>query len=124
MVDGILPYVIMNYNKRKVDMYKLKARKSRSVNPFTIKKGFYITEMNFGYVPGDGYELISDSDIAGPFNTLERARAVFVAIMKSEADYMMPHNYSIKGPQRLIDSVGGNGQYESPWYSIKEKESY
>jgi len=95
-------------------MYKLKARKSRSVNPFTIKKGFYITELNMGFVPGDGYELISDSDIAGPFNTLERARAVFEAIMKSESDYMMPHNYSIKGPTH-----SPNG-YETPWYHFEK----
>ena len=54
-------------------MYKEKARKKKDVNPFMIKKGFYITEMNMGHVPGDGYELISTSDVAGPFKTLDRA---------------------------------------------------
>ena len=46
-------------------MYKEKARKGRSVNPFMIKKGFYISYLNMGI---DGLE--SDSDIAGPFKTL------------------------------------------------------
>ena len=33
-------------------MYKERVRK-RDINPFAIKKGFYITEMNMGYLPGD-----------------------------------------------------------------------
>ena len=57
-------------------MYKERVRK-RDINPFAIKKGFYITEMNMGYLPGDGYELISTSEIAGPFKTLDRAREIF-----------------------------------------------
>ena len=61
-------------------MYKERARK-RDVNPFAIKKGFYITELNMGHVPGDGYELISTSEIAGPFKTLDRAREVFKKII-------------------------------------------
>ena len=30
-----------------------------------------------GFMPNDGYKLISTTDIAGPYKTLERAREVF-----------------------------------------------
>lgn len=61
-------------------MYKERARK-KDVNPFALKKGFHIVELHMGDVPGDGYELTSTSDIAGPFKSLERAREVFKKII-------------------------------------------
>jgi hypothetical protein len=89
-------------------MYKEKARTRKSVNPFTIKKGFYISELHFGY---DGLE--SDSDLAGPFKTLDRARAVFKKIV-NESNLRSDYNHSIKGPTH-----SPNG-YETPWYHFEK----
>lgn len=100
-----------------VDMYKEKARKKKDVNPFMIKKGFYITEMNMGHVPGDGYELISTSDVAGPFKTLDRARKIFKKIV-CEVDYRNHWDFGIVGPKHRPSG------YETPWYSFKEREDY
>ena len=98
--------------KQGVEMYKEKARKGRSVNPFMIKKGFYISYLNMGI---DGLE--SDSDIAGPFKTLERARAIFKQIVTEDAyrnKAQIVHNYAIKGPTH-----NPNG-YETPWYHFEK----
>ena len=98
-------------------MYKEKARKGNSQNPWMIKKGFYITELNMGFVPGDGYELISDSDIAGPFKTLERARAIFKKIVTDDAyrnKAQIVQDYAIKGPTHSPDG------YETPWYHFEK----
>jgi|TARA_B100001741_G_C16120262_1_gene399644 hypothetical protein len=100
-----------------VDMYKEKARKKKDVNPFTIKKGYYITELNMGDIPGDGYELISTSDIAGPFKTLDRAREIFKKIVCGDK-FRNHWDFGIVGPEHRP-----NG-YPTPWYSFKEREDY
>ena len=56
---------------------KTEKRYKQSPNPYLCKSGFYITELNMGMMPNDGYKLISTDDLAGPFKTLERAREVF-----------------------------------------------
>tara|TARA_R100001015_G_C4605328_1_gene160342 strand:- start:992 stop:1300 length:309 start_codon:yes stop_codon:yes gene_type:complete len=97
-----------------VEMYKEKIRKRKDVNPFAIKKGFYITEMNMGMVPGDGYELISTSDIAGPFKTLDRARAVFKKIVCGNK-WRNHWDFGICGPEHRP-----NG-YPTSWYPLQER---
>ena len=99
-------------------MYKETIRKRNSVNPFTIKKGFYISEWNMGI---DGLE--SDSDIAGPFKTLERARAVFKKIV-TEDDYrnkaQIVHNYAIKGPTHTPKNASMFHSPTTPWYHFEK----
>ena len=94
-------------------MYKERARK-RDINPFAIKKGFYITELNMGHLPGDGYELISTSELAGPFKTLDRAREIFKKIV-CENKWRNHWDFDICGPAHRP-----NG-YETPWYGFKER---
>ena len=43
------------------------------INPYLVKKGFYVSSMYWGDVPGDGFELISSDVVAGPFKTAKRA---------------------------------------------------
>ena len=84
-----------------------------SPNPYLCKSGFYITELNMGYVPGDGYELISTTDLAGPFKTLERARKVFKEkVIKDE--FLNEWDFSIRGPEDKTGSI---------WYAGKERPS-
>ena len=94
-------------------MYKERTRK-RDINPFAIKKGFYITEMNMGHLPGDGYELISTSELAGPFKTLDRARAVFRKIV-CENKWRNHWDFDICGPEHRPHG------YPTPWYGFKER---
>ena len=98
---------------KELKMYKERPRK-RDVNPFAIKKGFYITELNMGMVPGDGYELISTSEIAGPFKTLDRAREVFKKIICGDEN-RNHWDFDICGPTHRP-----NG-YPTPWYGFKEQ---
>ena len=42
------------------------------INPYLVKKGFYVSSMYWGDVPGDGFKLISSDVVAGPFKTAER----------------------------------------------------
>ena len=77
------------------------------------KKEFYITELNMGMVPGDGYELISTSDHAGPF-TLVKARRILEGMFKNPGAFINPYNYAIKGPTH-----NPNG-YETPWYHFEK----
>ena len=90
-----------------------KTRHKQSPNPYLCKSGFYITELNMGYVPGDGYELISTTDLAGPFKTLQRAREVFkIKVIKDE--FLNEWDFSIRGPEDKTGSI---------WYAGKERPS-
>ena len=92
---------------------KTKTKYKGSPNPYLCKSGFYITELNMGYVPGDGYELISTTDLAGPFKTLERAREVF-KIKVSKDEFLNEWDFSIRGPEDKTGSI---------WYAGKERPS-
>ena len=84
-----------------------------SPNPYLCKSGYYVTELNMGYVPGDGYELISTTDLAGPFKSLERARKVFKEkVIKDE--FLNEWDFSIRGPEDKTGSI---------WYAGKERPS-
>ena len=90
-----------------------KTKYKQSPNPYLCKSGFYITELNMGYVPGDGYELISTTDLAGPFKTLKRAREVFkIKVIKDE--FLNEWDFSIRGPEDKTGSI---------WYAGKERPS-
>ena len=52
-------------------------KKSKYEDMPHLEKDYYITEMHMGDIPGDGYELISTTDYAGPYKTLEKARKMF-----------------------------------------------
>ena len=94
-----------------VEMIKTETRYKRSPNPYLCKSGFYITELNMGFMPNDGYKLISTTDIAGPYKTLERAREVFKEKVINDP-YLNDHEFDIRGP---ADSTG------SIWYAGKER---
>ena len=92
---------------------KTEKRHKESPNPYLCKSGYYVTEMNMGYVPGDGYELISTTDLAGPYKTLERAREVFKEkVIKDE--FLNEWDFSIRGPEDKTGSI---------WYAGKERPS-
>tara|TARA_B100000886_G_C20372344_1_gene470177 strand:- start:16 stop:288 length:273 start_codon:yes stop_codon:yes gene_type:complete len=81
--------------------------KHNKINPFLVKKGFYISSMYFGHIPGDGYELISTDVVRGPFKTAERA---FEILEKDYAD-ATPMEYGVHGPEHRP-----NG-YPTVWYN-------
>ena len=90
-----------------------KTKYKQSPNPYLCKSGFYITELNMGYVPGDGYELISTTDLAGPFKTLKRAREVFkIKVIKDK--FLNEWDFQIRGPKDTTGSI---------WYAGKERPS-
>ena len=91
---------------------KTEKRFKESPNPYLCKSGFYITELNMGFMPNDGYKLISTTDIAGPYKTLERAREVFKEKVINDP-YLNDYEFDIRGP---ADSTG------SIWYAGKEKK--
>ena len=90
---------------------KTEKRYKGSPNPFLCKSGFYITELHMDDVPGDGYELTSTTDVAGPFKTLQRAREVFKSQITNDG-FLNDHEYDIRGP---ADSTG------SIWYAGRER---
>ena len=92
---------------------KTETKYKGSPNPYLCKSGYYVTELNMGMVPGDGYELISTTDLAGPFKTLERAREVF-KIKVSKDEFLNEWDFSIRGPEDKTGSI---------WYAGKERPS-
>ena len=90
---------------------KTETKYKGSPNPYLCKSGYYVTELNMGMVPGDGYELISTTDLAGPFKTLERAREVF-KIKVSKDEFLNEWDFSIRGPEDKTGSI---------WYAGKER---
>ena len=88
-----------------------KKRYKGTPNPFLCKTGFYITELNMGFLPGDGYKLISTTDLAGPFKTLQRAREVFkIKVIKDPC--LNDYEFDIRGPADTTGSI---------WYSGRER---
>lgn len=78
----------------------------KNINPYMIKKGFYISEMHFGQLPGDGYKLLDSTVVRGPFKTAERAFEIF------EKDYgKHTMEYGVHGPEH-----SPNG-YPTIWYT-------
>ena len=92
---------------------KTEKRYKGTPNPFLCKSGFYVTELNMGYVEGDGYELISTTDLAGPFKTLQRARQVFKDKVINDP-YLNDYEFDIRGPADITGSI---------WYAGKERPS-
>jgi len=90
---------------------KTEKRYKGSPNPFLCKSGFYITELHMGDVPGDGYELMSTTDLAGPFKTLQRAREVFKSKV-IEDEFLNDWDFDIRGPKDITGSI---------WYAGKER---
>ena len=81
------------------------------------KKEFYITEL---YMGDDGLE--DTTDYGGPF-TLSKCRRVLERMFKNPGAMVNPYSFSIRGPEREVEAVGGTHNYKSPWYSNKEKDS-
>ena len=86
-------------------------------NPYLCKSGFYITEMNMGTIPGDGYKLISTEDIAGPFKDLQRAQKVYRRILHGN---IQPH-FGIRGPGHTDSSRFGISDVSTIWYPTHER---
>ena len=92
---------------------KTEKRYKGTPNPYLCKSGYYVTELNMGYVPGDGYELISTTDLAGPFKSLIRAREVFKEKVIKDP-YLNDWDFDIRGPADITGSI---------WYAGKERPS-
>ena len=88
-----------------------KTRYKGTPNPFLCKSGFYITELHMDDVPGDGYELTSTTDLAGPFKSLQRARQVFKDKVINDP-YLNDYEFDIRGPADTTGSI---------WYSGRER---
>ena len=65
----------------------MKEKIKKEDNYFLEKKYFYISELHFNDIPGDGYKLTSISDYKGPFQTLEKAQNSF---KKNKTNYNRP----------------------------------
>ena len=92
---------------------KTEKRYKGTPNPYLCKSGYYVTELNMGYVEGDGYELISTTDLAGPFKSLIRAREVFKEKVIKDP-YLNDWDFDIRGPADITGSI---------WYAGKERPS-
>ena len=92
---------------------KTETKYKGSPNPYLCKSGYYVTEMYMGMVPGDGYKLISTTDLAGPYKTLERAREVFKEKVIND-EFLNEWDFSIRGPEDKTGSI---------WYAGKERPS-
>ena len=80
------------------------------------KKEFYVTELHMG---DDGLE--STTDYGGPF-TLSKCRRVLERMFKNPGAMVNPYSFSIRGPVREVEAVGGDHTYKSPWYPNKDKK--
>ena len=89
---------------------KTETRYKGSPNPYFCKSGYYVTELNMGMMPNDGYKLISTTDLAGPFKSLERAREVFKEKVINDP-YLNDYEFDIRGPADTTGSI---------WYSGRE----
>jgi hypothetical protein len=78
------------------------------------KKQFYITELKMG---DDGLEFTVD--YGGPF-TLSKCRRVLERMFKNPGNMINPYSFSIRGPERKVESVCGTHNYKSPWYGTKD----
>jgi hypothetical protein len=90
---------------------KTEKRYKAEPNPYLCKSGYYVTELNMGMMPEEGYKLISTTDLAGPFKTLERARKVFKEKVIKDP-FLNEWDFDIRGP---ADSTG------SIWYAGRER---
>jgi len=81
------------------------------------KKEFYITELKMGEDGLEDYTIYG-----GPF-TLLKARRILERMFKIPGAMVNPYSFSIRGPEREVEAVGGDHTYKSPWYSDKEKDS-
>ena len=90
---------------------KIEKRYKQSPNPYLCKSGYYVTELNMGTMPEEGYKLISTTDLAGPFKSLERAREVFKEkVIKDE--FLNEWDFDIRGPKDRTGSI---------WYAGKAR---
>ena len=78
------------------------------------KKEYYITEMEIGE---DGLE--DTTDYGGPF-TLSKCRRVLERMFKNPGAMVNPYSFSIRGPEREVEAVGGDHTYKSPWYGTRD----
>ena len=90
---------------------RIEKRYKGTPNPYLCKSGYYVTELNMGTMPEEGYKLISTTDLAGPFKTLERARKVFKEKVIKDP-FLNEWDFDIRGP---ADSTG------SIWYAGRER---
>ena len=90
---------------------RIEKRYKGTPNPYLCKSGYYVTELNMGTMPEEGYKLISTTDLAGPFKTLERARKVFKEKVIKDP-FLIEWDFDIRGP---ADSTG------SIWYAGRER---
>ena len=78
------------------------------INPYLVKKGFYVSSMYWGDLPGDGFKLISSDVVAGPFKTAERAHEIMEKKFNSN-----PMEYAVHGPAK---TPNGDIWYNKNYY--------
>jgi hypothetical protein len=78
------------------------------INPYLVKKGFYVSSMNWGDIPGDGFELISSDVVAGPFKTAKRAHEILESKFNTD-----PMEYAVHGPAK---TPNGDIWYNKNYY--------
>ena len=78
------------------------------INPYLVKKGFYVSSMHWGDIPGDGFELISSDVVAGPFKTAKRAHEVLENKFNTD-----PMEYAVHGPAK---TPNGDIWYNKNYY--------
>lgn len=78
------------------------------------KKQFYITELKMGEDGLEDYTIYG-----GPF-TLLKARRILERMFKIPGAMVNPYSFSIRGPERKVESVCGTHNYKSPWYGTKD----
>ena len=94
-------------------------KKSKYENTPHLEKDFFITEQYMGDVPGDGYELISSTDYAGPYKTLEKAKKMFVKLVKKDK-FLNDYDFMIRGPLHTIERRP-NYTHKTIWYNPEIK---
>ena len=90
-------------------------KKSKYEDTPHLEKDYYITELHMGDIPGDGYELISTTDYAGPYKTLKKAREMFKKLICKDK-FLNHWDFMIRGPRRY----NAHGHL-TEWYNFKSK---
>ena len=95
-------------------------KKSKYEDMPHLEKDYYITEMHMGVIPGDGYELISTTDYAGPYKTLEKARKMFKKLVCKDK-FLNHWDFIIRGPLHKIVRTP-TYSHSTVYYNFKETD--
>ena len=95
-------------------------KKSKYEDMPHLEKDYYITEMHMGDISGDGYELISTTDYAGPYKTLKKAREMFKKLVCKDK-FLNHWDFIIRGPLHKIVRTP-TYSHSTVYYNFKERD--